>query len=183
MRIISGNWKGHPLNPPKDLELRPTKDSSKESLFNVIWNYYDFEDIKVLDLFAGTGNISLEFASREARQVVAIEQNPKAVQFITEMAEKLEFFQLQALSMNVWDYLHTTNETFDLIFADPPYELEQKNELLNKIFERRLLNEKGMMVLEHFKQVDFDDHPNFLKKRKYGKTAFSFFGYPENQND
>lgn len=182
MRIISGIRKGYPLHPPKDLELRPTKDNSKESLFNVLWNYYDFEDLKVLDLFAGTGNISLEFASREAKKVVAVEQNPKAVRFINEMSEKLEFYQLEAIGIDVLDYLHTVNETFDLIFADPPYDFDRKDEVLEKVFSRRLLNSKGMMVLEHFKQLDFDDHPNFREKRKYGKTAFSFFDYPEDRD-
>lgn len=182
MRIISGIKKGYPIYPPKDLELRPTKDNSKESLFNVLWNYYDFEDLKVLDLFAGTGNISFEFASREASEVMAIERNPRAVRFINEMAEHLEFFQLQAFSIDVLDYLHTVQETFDLIFADPPYDFEQKGAVINEVFERQVLNKKGMMVMEHFKQIDFDEHPHFIEKRKYGKTAFSFFGYPEASN-
>ncbi|MDR0364630.1 MAG: 16S rRNA (guanine(966)-N(2))-methyltransferase RsmD [Bacteroidales bacterium] len=175
MRIIRGIWKGRRINPPKNLPVRPTTDIAKEALFNVLENSYDFEELKILDLFAGTGSISYEFASRGAQKVTAIEQNSRCIEFINKTKEALQIKSLQAIRYDVFLFAAKTAEKFDLIFADPPYDCDELATLPNLIFENDLLNEDGVFVLEHPIEYDFESHSNFFQHRKYGKVNFSFF--------
>mgnify|MGYP006290954101 CR=1 FL=1 len=176
MRIIGGSKKGTAIQPPKSMKLRPIKDNSKENIFNIIWNYFDFEDITVLDLFSGTGGISYEFASRGTEHILAVDNHPSSVKFIEKETERLGFDdKIEVLRMSAFDYLKATDEQFDIIFIDPPFALENKRSLIDLIFDNNLLKPQGMVIMEHFKKEDFEDHPNFREYRKYGKSVFSFF--------
>ncbi|MCL2413239.1 MAG: 16S rRNA (guanine(966)-N(2))-methyltransferase RsmD [Bacteroidales bacterium] len=174
MRIIRGTLKGRRIQAPANLPVRPTTDFAKESLFNVLNNRIDFEELNVLDLFAGIGGISLEFASRGA-SVLAVENNPKCADFIKQAAEKLHVESLRVMQTDAFAYLAKTRQTFDLIFADPPYDLPTIDLLPNLIFEYKLLNPDGIFILEHSEQHDYSALPKFSELRKYGKVHFSFF--------
>ena len=175
MRIIRGTQKGRRINPPKGLPVRPTTDLAKESLFNILDNHLYFEDLRVLDLYAGTGNISYEFASRESQLVLAVDINPRCVSFIAETAGKLGFSQLRAIRSSSMGFLGHCKEQFDLIFADPPYDLEGVEEMIELVFKRKLLADKGWLIIEHSIDRDFSTFPAFDQRRNYGKVNFSFF--------
>src|SRR5690606_34035384 len=135
MRIVSGTLKGRKILPPKGLPVRPTTDMAKEALFNVLNNRVDFEDIRVLDLFSGTGNISLEFASRGVTNLVAVDQNYKCCAFLTQMVEDFKLPGIQVTRDSVFKFIERSHEPFDLIFADPPYDLSELADIPNKIFK------------------------------------------------
>ena len=175
MRIIGGDHKGRRIHAPAGLPVRPTTDMAKEALFNILHNYYDFEGIKVLDLFAGIGSISYEFASRDAAEVHSIEMNPRCVNFITETARKLDLKNLFVIRANVFTYLKRSGKKFDIIFADPPYDLEGIETIPDLVFENDLLDKEGWLIVEHSAGIDFSAHPNFDQNRKYGKVNFSMF--------
>ena len=175
MRIISGSHKSRRINPPKNLPVRPTTDLAKESLFNILANYFDLEDMDILDLFAGTGNISYEFASRYANEITAVEINFKCVKFIKSTALQLDFKNIKVIRRDVFDFLQKTNKTYDIIFADPPYDLDGIEKIPQIVFENNLLNKDGWLIVEHSKETKLDDHPNFLQNRKYSKVNFSIF--------
>ncbi|HOK52108.1 MAG: 16S rRNA (guanine(966)-N(2))-methyltransferase RsmD [Bacteroidales bacterium] len=174
MRIIGGKYKGRILKG-KVTEARPTTDFAKESLFNILNNYYFFEEISVLDLFAGTGAISFEFASRGCQQIDLIEWNPHNYQFICNNIKELELAHIKPLKADVFQYLRTCNKKYDVIFADPPYEMEGIAEIPDLIFSRQMLKPEGMLILEHSKNIDFQQHSKFWQYRKYGAVHFSFF--------
>jgi len=174
MRIISGSHRGRILHPPKNLKLRPTTDIAKEALFNVLYNYFDFEDLTVLDLFAGTGAIGCEFASRGSEFVTAVEINNKAAVFIRKTAEELNF-NIQVITADVFRFIPSCKIQYNLIFADPPYDLQTAAELPNLIFKHNLLANEGWFVMEHSKSLDFSKHQNLFDHRKYGKVNFSIF--------
>jgi len=175
MRIISGNHKGRKLDLPKNLSLRPTTDMAKESLFNVVRNLVDIEDIEALDLFAGTGSISYELISRGAIRVMAVENNPQQIRFIESVIEKLNMENLRVVRMDVFQFFKNNRKAFDFIFADPPYDMEEIETIPDIIFDKGLLKEEGVFVLEHSKHSSYKDHPNFLDHRNYGSVNFSFF--------
>ncbi len=175
MRIVSGSLKGRRISAPDNLPARPTTDLAKESLFNILNNHIDFDEIEVIDLFAGIGSISYEFASRGVKRVVAVEQNPKCADFIRKTIEQLKIEQLTVLRENVFTFIDRGRMTADLIFADPPYDLPNLNSIPNLIFEKNILRPNGILVLEHSKSNDFSAHPRFTEVRKYGKVHFSFF--------
>lgn len=175
MRIISGKYKGRTLSPPNDFDLRPTTDLGKESLFNVLNNVWDFEGLKVLDMFAGTGAISLEFASRGAEQVTAVELNARHANFIEQCVSKLGATNVKTVRANAIEYISVSNGKFDIIFADPPYKFEGLEKLPDSIFARDLLTPTGELILEHSEDYDFSHHPCFVQKRRYGAVNFSFF--------
>ena len=175
MRIIGGNLKGIRINPPKNLPVRPTTDMAKESLFNILNNLIDFEDLKVLDLFSGTGNISLEFASRGAKKITSIDRNFGCYNYLKRTATELNLIKIDARKADVFKYLETETESYDLIFADPPFDLSTIPLIAPLIFDKKLLNTNGILIIEHQSTQDLHQHPNFTEKRKYGFSAFSFF--------
>lgn len=175
MRIISGTFRGRRLMPPKNITARPTTDFAKESLFNLLNNRIDFEGIDMLDLFAGTGGIGLEFVSRGAREVIAVEMAHVQQNFIISTSKMLGINNLHVIRGDVFRYINSCNLQFDFIYADPPYALDTLETIPNLIFEHDLLRKEGWFVLEHGKQNDFSSHPHFVEKRTYGSVNFSFF--------
>ena len=175
MRIISGKYKGKKINPPGNLHLRPTTDFAKEGLFNYLNNRINFEGISVLDLFCGTGNITYEFASRGAEHITCVEANYKCSEFIKKTIQSLSDSNIKVINTDVFKFITSDNNTYDLIFADPPYDLQQTQILPELLFERKLLNKEGIFILEHPKEKNFSDHPFFEEMRSYGKVLFSFF--------
>ena len=175
MRIIGGRLKGKTILPPAGYKARPTTDFAREGLFNVLDNEYEFEDLKVLDLFGGTGAISFEFASRGASRVYCVEMTRENASFIKTEAQRLGLTNVTMVRDNVFDFLPICREKFDLIFADPPYALPQLEQLPDIILSRQLLREDGLFVLEHGKTQDFSNHPRFVDHRAYGSVNFSFF--------
>jgi 16S rRNA (guanine966-N2)-methyltransferase len=175
MRIISGKYRGRQIHTPGNLPVRPTTDFAKESLFNILNNVVDFEDISVLDLFAGTGNISYEFFSRGAVMVTCVELDSKCVAFINKTIHMLNADNLEVIRTDVFHYLKRPYESFDIIFADPPYQMENIKEIPDLIFQSQILKEDGWFILEHSKRQDFSKDPFFDQHRKYGNVNFSFF--------
>lgn len=175
MRIISGKYKGRAINPPKNLRARPTTDFAKENLFNVLNNLIDFEQCDVLDLFAGTGSISYEFASRGARSVTAVEINAVHYNFIRQVARDLGCQNLFPVKANAFLYLKSCGKQFDIIFSDAPYDLEGSAEIVRLVLENDLLREGGILIFEHSKQADYSKYSAFWQLRSYGSVQFSFF--------
>jgi len=175
LRIIRGSRRGKQLHPPAGLPVRPTTDMAKESLFNILDNNFYFENISVLDLFSGTGSIAYEFASRGAIEVVAVEMNPKCADYIRQTAKDLTFDNLMLIKGNVFSYLNSSRRQFDVIFADPPYDLDGVTTIPDLIIKGGFLAPDGMFVLEHGERMNFKDHPNFLEQRHYGKVNFTLF--------
>ena len=176
MRIISGQCKGRIITPPRNLRARPTTDFAKENLFNVLAGFgFDYGECDVLDLFAGTGSVSYEFASRGARTVTAVEINAVHHSFIRRTAAELGFKGLFPVKANVFNYLRACTRRFDMVFSDAPYDLPGSEEVITLVFERELLNEGGLLIFEHSKGHDFSTHPRFLQIRSYGSVQFSLF--------
>lgn len=175
MRIISGKHGGIRLSPPKNLPVRPTTDLSKEALFNILQNKFVISELTVLDLFAGTGNISFEFASRGCENITAVDVNFGCCKFITETATKLKIEGLSIQKADVFKYLGFITQPFDLIFADPPYELNRIPEIPDLVFKKNLLKEDGWLIVEHASFLKLNNHPNFIEVRRYGQTSFSIF--------
>ncbi len=175
MRIVSGECKGRIITPPRSFRARPTTDFAKENIFNVLANRYDFEELEVLDLFSGTGSISYEFASRGAIRVVSIEMDSIHQSFIKETASKLKLSAIRSLKMNAFVFLKSVKERYDIVFADPPYDLNGIETLPDTIFEIDLIKDGGCFIFEHSKNKDFSTHPFFREKRSYGSVNFSIF--------
>ena len=176
MRIVSGKFKGRRFSPLKNLQARPTTDIAKEGLFNILNNTIDFEEISVLDVFAGTGSISFEFASRGCRNITSLEINSLNYTFMQKVMKELGVADvIHALKYDSFKFIASTKTTFDLIFADPPYDHKELERIPGLIFEKGLLNPDGLLILEHPKDKDFKNHPHFLENRKYGHVNFSFF--------
>jgi 16S rRNA (guanine(966)-N(2))-methyltransferase RsmD len=174
MRIIQGKNKGRHIQTPANLPVRPTTDLGKESLFNILNNYFFFDKITVLDLFAGTGNISYEFASRGAISVTAVDNYQGCSDFIRKTAEKLQYNNLLVVSGDVFSFVERMRQQFDIIFADPPYNLKGLEKIVAYVFDNQLLKTSGWLIIEHPKEYDFSQHPNFYEHRKYGKLNFTF---------
>ena len=174
MRIVGGKFKGQRFQPPKNIPARPTTDIAKEGLFNILFNHFDFEGLKVLDIFGGTGSISYEFISRGCKEVTLIERDHRLMVFIEQMIEKLSL-PIDARKMDVFQFIQTTDDWFSVIFAGPPYPLKTLDTIPDLIFKHELLVAEGWLVLEHNPNHNFDEHPKFLFKRNYGTTIFSIF--------
>jgi 16S rRNA (guanine(966)-N(2))-methyltransferase RsmD len=176
VRIISGKYKGRRIFPPKGLPVRPTTDMSKEALFNVLNNHFNFEGLKILDLFAGTGNISFEFASRGSTPITSVDADFACVKFIKQVAAEYDF-NIAATKSDVFTFLERNKANYDIIFADPPYALDQKtfDKIVLTVFEKTILNEDGMMIIEHSKYTKLDHLIHFSFKKSYGGSIFSFF--------
>ena len=175
MRIIGGSLKGLRLNPPKNLPVRPTTDLAKEALFNILLNQIEFEGIKVLDLFSGTGNISLEFASRGASEVISVDRSIHCVNYLKDTSRQHKLTQIKTYREDVFKYLNIETEQYDLIFADPPYDLNRIPDLPKVIFEKKLLKPDGLLIIEHQSLQNLSNHTAFVEQRKYGHSSFSFF--------
>ncbi|MGB0429827.1 MAG: RsmD family RNA methyltransferase [Bacteroidia bacterium] len=176
MRIISGTKKGYRIKAPLGLPTRPTTDRSKESLFNILNNWYNFENCDILDIYAGTGNITYEFASRGAKNIICIDRFKGCTDFIHSECSLLEFNQVQVLREDVVGFLKRCPEKFDIIFADPPFATKDYELLHQLVFERELLNPDGMFIMEHHSVHDFTKLPHFLQARHYGQNVMSFYG-------
>ncbi|WP_395043215.1 16S rRNA (guanine(966)-N(2))-methyltransferase RsmD [Flavobacterium sp.] len=178
MRIISGKFKGRRITAPKKLPVRPTTDMSKEALFNVLNNHFNFSELKVLDLFAGTGNISYEFGSRGCDNITCVDGDVGCVNFIKQTAKEFDM-NITAIKNDVFKFLEKHKGNYDIIFADPPYGLDQKEfeKLILLIFENELLNEEGMLVIEHSKHTKLNHMINFSFQKNYGGSVFSFYEF------
>ena len=175
MRIIGGKLKGKIICPPENYRARPTTDFAKEGLFNILNNEYEFEGLKVLDLFGGTGAIAFEFASRGASRVYSVEMTRENASFIKTEAGRLGLENVTMVRANVFDFLPLCREKFDIIFADPPYALEGLENIPDKIFEHDILHPGCYFILEHGDEHSFTSHPHFVKEKHYGRVHFSFF--------
>ncbi len=175
MRIIGGALKGKEIRPPHGYSARPTTDFAKEGLFNVLDNEYEFADLKVLDLFGGTGAIAFEFASRGAGRVYCVEMARENASFIKKEAARLGLQNVTMVRANVFDFLPLCHEKFDIVFADPPYALEGLDTLPDKVFAADIIHPECYFILEHPGTYSFKDHPHFVKEKTYGKVHFTFF--------
>lgn len=175
MRIIGGSLKGKEIDPPRNYRARPTTDFAREGLFNILDNEYEMEGLRVLDLFAGTGAVSLEFVSRGADHVWCVEMNPQNAAFISSEARRLGVSNLTVVRHNVFDFLPLCTEKFDIVFADPPYALENLQSIPDKVYEAGIIHPGGYFILEHGDEHSFTSHPLFVKEKHYGRVHFSFF--------
>ncbi len=175
MRIVGGKFKGLLFNPGKIFKARPTTDIAKEGLFNILSNRYEMGALKVLDLFSGTGSISYEFASRGCTAITAIELNYRHYTFIRQTINHLNISGIRVRKYDVFRFLEKDNRQYNIIFADPPYDLKKLDHLPDTVFSKQRLLPDGLFILEHPKRHDFSKHDNFSELRKYGKVHFSFF--------
>lgn len=176
MRIISGKHKGRRISAPKKLPVRPTTDLAKESLFNILNNHYYLDTISIIDLFSGTGNIAFEFASRGSKNIYAVDFNINCLRFIDKISTEFDFY-INTFRSDVFKFLEKTELKTDIIFADPPYNLN-RNKFLNLVeivFQRKLLNENGLLIVEHSKHMDLSENKFFSYSKKYGGSVFSFY--------
>tara|TARA_B100001093_G_scaffold151339_1_gene144048 strand:- start:51 stop:593 length:543 start_codon:yes stop_codon:yes gene_type:complete len=175
MRIISGSHKSKRIKAPSKLPVRPTTDMAKESLFNIINNDFYFDEISVLDLFSGTGNISYEFASRGTRKILCVDKNENCVKFIQKTSQNHDFNAIHVIHSEVLSFLQKQKATQDIIFADPPYDFKYFEDLISLVFEKKILSNEGVFILEHGKKNNFENHSYFTKTKRYGNVNFSFF--------
>lgn len=187
-RIISGRWKAKKIAAPKHFDVRPTTDFAKEALFSILENTYDMQSIAVLDLFAGIGSISLEFASRGCQDVTSVEMNPKHTAFINSTASELDMsLQINTQRGDVYDWLKKfrNKKSYEIVFADAPFETDEKKyqELISLVLNNKYLKPNGILIVEHQSRLKLD-HPNFKSTRKYGNVSFSFYEpNPEESTD
>ena len=176
MRIIGGEHGGRKFNPPSKMPYtRPTTDIAKEGLFNVLQHQLDFESLKTLDLFGGTGSISYELASRGVQDLTIVEKDSQMYEFIKKTSAALRMDSLKTIKMDVFRFLQQCTEQFDFIFAGPPYALANIDDLPRLIFEKKLLNENGWFVLEHTPRNNYKSFPFYKSEKNYGTTIFTIF--------
>lgn len=175
MRIITGKYKGRHFDIPRTFKARPTTDFAKENIFNVLNGYIDFDGSSALDLFSGTGSISLEMLSRGCAPVISVEADRDHSAFISQCMKKIGTSDNILIRGDVFRFLKKCHETFDFIFADPPYALDNLASIPSLIFEYELLKPEGIFVLEHGKNYDFSQEPHFVEHRSYGSVNFSLF--------
>lgn len=176
MRIISGSHKGKRITAPKKLPVRPTTDFAKEGLFNILSNRFDFYEINVLDLFAGTGNISYEFASRGVNEITSVDSHYACVGFINKISSELDL-PIHPIKGDVIKFISNSKRTYDIIFADPPYEIDLKDfkAIVDQVFIKELLKPSGILIIEHSKHTALSDFNGHTESRRYGGSIFSFF--------
>ena len=175
MRVITGKYKGRHFDIPRSFKARPTTDFAKENIFNVLTQYVDLEEASALDLFSGTGSISLELVSRGCSRVVSVELDRDHHRFIQDCMKKLNDQTCIPIRGDVFRFLKSCKQQFDFIFADPPYALKELATLPDLVFERQRLKEEALFVLEHGKDYDFSNHPHFVEHRQYGSVNFTLF--------
>lgn len=175
MRIIGGQYKGRRIVPPPGFKARPTTDFARESLFNILNNRVAFEEINVLDLFGGTGSISYEFASRGVPEIHLVEMDSRHVAGIRRIVKDMGFTSIKPIHIDVRAFLKTCTIKYDIVFADPPYELKWLKEIPDLVITSGVLKEDGFFILEHPKSMSFAGQTNFFEHRNYGGVNFSFF--------
>ncbi len=176
MRIIRGILKSRRFSTPKNFPSRPTTDYAKEGIFNILENRFSLQDLEILDLCSGTGNISLEFASREAGKITAVDTNYNCVRFIQNLVNEHELKEvIQVYKADVRDFLRKSEKKWDLIFADPPYAMTFHQDVLDIINEKKMVNSGGICIIEHGRQTDLSKNANFIEMRSFGNVHFSFF--------
>lgn len=181
MRIISGKWKGKRLMAPKNLPVRPTTDFAKEGLFNIINTRLVIEELHILDLFAGIGSISYEFASRGCRRITAVDENAQCIKFIASTKKQLELENLSAIKADVFKYLEQKSpQNYDIIFADAPFDFEKQayQRIISLVEQNQWLTSDGVLIVEHSKKQNLSDIKGYTETRKYGNVHFSFFHFP-----
>ncbi len=178
MRIVSGKHKGRSIPVRKNFPSRPTTDFAKENIFNVINNYFDFEDLDVLDLFSGTGSICYEFASRGCKSIHAVEKDFQSTRFIKSVIDNLKLENIKIIKADAFKYIeHIGEEKYNIVFADPPYDLENLSQLPELIIKNKIIKKEGWFILEHGKNHQFNDIKYFNEVRKYGSVHFSIFKF------
>jgi 16S rRNA (guanine(966)-N(2))-methyltransferase RsmD len=175
LRIIGGKYRGRRIEPPSNLRARPTTDFAREGLFNILANRIDFEEVKVLDLFSGTGSISYEFASRGAQLIHLVEKDTKHIAGINRIIKDVGMENIRPIHIDVRTYLRTCRVKYDVVFADPPYDLPWLRELPDLVTTAGIISETGFFILEHPRELSFTGHKLFFEHRNYGGVNFSFF--------
>lgn len=175
MRIVGGIYKGRVFNPGKQFKARPTTDFAKENLFNILENRINWEEIDALDLFSGTGSISYELVSRGCREVTSVEINHRHCKYIAEVKSMLNIENLKLVRDDAFHFIQKSKNGYDLIFADPPYDLKNFDDVPIKILSSGILKNQGIFILEHGKNQIFEHLPGFTEIRVYGSVHFSFF--------
>lgn len=177
MRIISGIYKGKVLHPPSNLPTRPTTDFAKTGLFNILNNRLDYENTSVLDLCAGTGNITFEFASRGAKHITSVDQHAACLKYISDTARELKFDNIKTWKVDIFRFIEKTDQKFDVIFADPPYDATWIAQIGEKVFEKGLLSKGGLLIIEHGSKTDLSGQKYYEGTRNYGNVNFSIFSH------
>ncbi|WP_316823514.1 RsmD family RNA methyltransferase [Pedobacter gandavensis] len=175
MRIIGGTLKGIRFNAPESLPVRPTTDMAKEALFNILYNTYDFDSINVLDLFCGTGNISFEFASRGAKNITSVDKHSGCVFWVKSVIAKYQLDAIEVQKADVFKFLETHKKSYQIIFADPPYDLPTIPKIPELVINNNLLTDNGLLIVEHPSLLKMNALPGFKETRRYGNSSFSFF--------
>jgi len=176
LRVVSGIYKGRNIQPTKNFRARPTTDFAKVGLFNILANYFDFETIRVLDLFSGTGSISFEFASRGCKSIELVENDRVHAAFIKKVIRDWKITGINVSETSVFNYIKFPRARFDIIFCDPPYDMEGIEKIPLNILGKDLLTEEGWFIMEHSGKFKFDKVEGFREVRNYGSVHFSFFG-------
>ena len=179
IRIISGIHRGRRIKAPRNLPVRPTTDRAKEALFNILHNRYDFSELKCLDLFCGTGNLSIELASRGCKDITAVDSNRNCISFVNSIANELNEESIQCIQSDALRFLFNSNKSYDLILADPPYDYDSYDELITTAMEGQLLSDYGVLIIEHDSRISLNEFTGFVERRSYGNSSFTFFGLPE----
>ncbi len=176
MRIISGVHKGRKIQAPKNLPVRPTTGQAKEALFNILNNNINISDSVVLEIFAGTGNISYEFASRGAKNITSVDSNNKCINFIKSISNEF-LFNIKVVKKDAFKFLNSCDEHFDIIFADPPYNIDngKYERLISLIDSKKLLKKDGLIIIEHSNKISLQNIKKYSESREYGGCCFSFF--------
>jgi len=173
VRVIGGYLKGRKIAPPRNLPVRPTTDLARESLFNILSNVFDLSSVRVLDLFSGTGIVSLEFASRGCADIVSVDLHPGCTAFLKESTQKLQIGCIRVHRADAFRFIQKPQAGFDIIFADPPYDHPGVKSLPDIVFAGQILNKEGWLIVEHSSRLLFGDHPHFFQHRSYGDVNFS----------
>ncbi len=180
MRIIGGSFNRRVLRPPAGLPVRPTTDKAKEALFNILNNYIDFDEVRVLDLFAGTGSIAFEFASRGATEVLAVDRDSRCVRYMQQVKQELGMDNLKIIRADAFRLPGYVRQGFDIVFCDPPYDMAGIDKLPELIESMQLLSPGAFLIIEHDKSIGFEHRPTFEFKKNYSKVHFSFLSAPQN---
>ena len=183
MRIITGLYKGRHFDVPRTFKARPTTDFAKENIFNVLNGYIDFDGCKALDLFAGTGSISYELVSRGAAYVTSVEMAQTQLTYIHKVCGLLKIDNMRVVKQEVFRFVESTQVRYDLIFADPPYQLPNIKDLPDAILSHNHLKDGGLLIVEHGAKTSFEEHPCFYQHRNYGNVHFTFFRCPDKKEE